>query len=159
MALQALRQDGVRADNPRAWEALLTCVAGVPPCLTLASLPEWPWSSFPQASNHRPPKKFYAVVMGALRLVLRSPHPLRVRPGFVAGDAASRRFLRRRSMDGALAWAPGALPRSWEGMPAWCSRLGALVAHGGLLLVCAGVCMSDHARVCVGTRVDMANLA
>ena len=127
VALQALRQDGVRADDPRAWCPLLTCVAGVPSCLTLASLPEWPWSSFPQARNRRPPKEFYADAMGALRLALRSPPPLRVWPGFVAGDAARQRPS-----------APSPHLSSWSAPSPWHWRLS--LGGGGAGQCCAAGC-------------------
>ena len=41
----------------------------------------------------RPPKEFFDEVMAALRLSLRPPPPLRVRPGFVSGGAAQQRFM------------------------------------------------------------------
>ena len=61
--------------------------------LPVASLPQWPWSSFPQAANLRPPKEFYVEVMGALRDALAPRPPLRVQPGFVSGEAARRRSV------------------------------------------------------------------
>ena len=61
--------------------------------LPVASPPEWPWSSFPQAAELRPPKKFCVEVMAALRDTLAPRPPLRVQPGFVFGEAARRRFV------------------------------------------------------------------
>ena len=92
-ALQALRHNGVRSGDSGSWDALLACVAGVSPLLPVTSLPEWPWSSFPQAAELRPPKKFYVEVMAALRDALAPRPPLRVQPGFVSGEAARRRSV------------------------------------------------------------------
>ena len=92
-ALQALRHNGVRSEDSGSWDALLACVAGVCPLLPVTSLPEWPWSSFPQAAELRPPKEFYVEVMAALRDALAPRPPLRVQPGFVSGDAARRRSV------------------------------------------------------------------
>ena len=88
-ALQALRHNGVRSEDSRSWDALLACVEGVSPLLPVASLPEWPWSSFPQAAELRPPKEFYMEVMAALRDALAPP------PGPAASTALLR--VRRRS--------------------------------------------------------------
>ena len=84
-----------------AWEALLTCVAGVSPLLDVASLHEWPWSSFPQARNLRPLKEFFDDVMVALRESLRPPPPVRVQQGFVTGDAAPAKRLRPEAVSAA----------------------------------------------------------
>ena len=96
--------------------------------LPVASLPEWPWSSFPQAAELRPPKEFYMEVMAALRDALAPRPPLRVQPGFVSGDAARRRSVAFMSAVGTQRLgthdgAPGSvMARTWAGLlwlPVW----------------------------------------
>ena len=103
--------------------------------LPVASLPQWPWSSFPQAANLRPPKEFYVEVMGALRDALAPRPPLRVQPGFVSGEAARRRSV-------AFVSAVGTHRLGTQDVPP-------LVRRGG-----PGVCMGpDAGRSAVAARL------